>query len=342
MNANNATGHDIIVIGASAGGVEALVHLVRNLPRNLPAALFIVLHIPAHSPSLLPNILSRAGYLEAIQAEDKMKFEYGHIYLAPPDYHLLLEQGYVRVAYGPKENRHRPSVDPLFRSAARVYTSRVIGVILTGALDDGTSGLLAIKRYEGLAVVQDPNEALYPGMPQSALEHVNVDYCVPLAQMGDLLTRLVHEPNKGDLQAAISEDLEKEVRIAEMETNVLQEHEQLGKPSAFSCPECGGVLWELQDGNLLRFRCRTGHAFSPESVLAEQSEALERSLWFALKTMEEKVQLSRRIALRAQQHGNLSLAEGLRDQVQETEQQAATLRQFLTNMTNENEEATSS
>lgn len=155
-------GHDIIVIGASAGGVEALVTLTRSLHRNLQAAVFVVLHIPPQSPSLLPEILSRAGQLKAVQAADDMKIEHGHIYVAPPDHHMLVERGKVRVVHGPKENRHRPAVDPLFRSAALAYGPRVIGVILTGALDDGTAGLLAVKRRGGIAIVQDPDEALYP------------------------------------------------------------------------------------------------------------------------------------------------------------------------------------
>src|SRR5947199_9158576 len=177
----NMSGHDIIVVGASAGGVEALVTLARSLKRNLQAAVFVVLHMPAQSPSLLPEILGRAGPLKAVQATDDMQIEPGHIYVAPPDQHMLMELGKVRVVRGPKENRHRPAVDPLFRSAALAYGPRVIGVILTGALDDGTAGLQAVKRRGGITIVQDPDEAFYPGMPLSALQHVQVDYTLPLA-----------------------------------------------------------------------------------------------------------------------------------------------------------------
>ena len=186
-------GHDIIVVGASAGGVEALVKLVGQLPLRLPASLFLVLHIPPRSPSLLPGILSRPGPLAASHPEDGEEIRQGHIYIAPPDYHMLIELGYIKLSHGPKENLHRPAIDPLFRSAAYSYGPRVVGVILTGALDDGTAGLMAIKGRAGVAVVQDPADALYPGMPASALEHVQVDCCLPLAEIGAALVRLANQ-----------------------------------------------------------------------------------------------------------------------------------------------------
>lgn len=330
-------GHDIIVVGASAGGVEALMTLVRDLPADLPAAIFVVLHIPAQEPSLLPTILNRAGRLIALHPKDGEEIKYGHMYVAPPDHHLLLEEGYIRIVRGPKENRHRPAVDPLLRSAARAYGPRVIGVVLTGALDDGTAGLLAVKRRGGVTVVQDPKEALYPGMPQSAVKHVQIDYCLSLTKIGLLLLHLSQQPVSGATQYPLSEEMEKEVKIAAMETNALNDHEQVGNPSTFSCPECGGVLWELQDGALLRFRCRTGHAFSPESVLAEQSEELERALWVALKTLEEKVSLSRRMAQQAHSHGREWLARNFEEKLREAEEHATLLRKLLLKDTMEND-----
>lgn len=323
------SGHDIVVIGASAGGVEALARLAGSLPAKLPSTLFVVLHLPAESPGLLPQILSRASPLDAVHPRDGQQIQQGCIYVAPPDYHMLVEQGHVRVVRGPRENRHRPAIDPLFRSAARAYGSRVVGVVLTGMLDDGTAGLLAIKRRNGLAVIQDPQEALYSAMPQSAREHVNIDYCLPLAEIGPLLVRLAHERVETSEKEAVSEELEKEVHSAEMETNPLQEEQQVGKPSVFSCPECGGVLWEIQDGNFLRFRCRTGHAFSAESALAEQTEVVDKALWNALKTLEEKVSLSRRLAQQARQRGNTWLAYRLHSQMDEAEQAATLLRHML-------------
>jgi len=201
-------GHDIIVIGASAGGVQALATLVGSFPQKLPAAIFVVLHIPAESPSLLPGILSRSGPLEAVQSIDCMAIEHGCIYVAAPDHHLLIEHGHVRIVGGPKENHHRPAVDPLFRSAAQAYGSRVVGVVLTGALDDGTAGLIALKRRGGIAVVQDPDEALFSGMPLSALANVEVDYRLPLSSIGPLLVRLASEQVEEHREYPVSKDME--------------------------------------------------------------------------------------------------------------------------------------
>ncbi|HEV2653341.1 MAG TPA: chemotaxis protein CheB, partial [Ktedonobacteraceae bacterium] len=214
--------------------------------------------------------------------------------------------------------------------AAVAYAAQVIGVVLTGALDDGTAGLQAIKQRGGIAVVQDPEEALFPDMPKSALAHVAVDYCMTIAQMGPLLGHLARlSAVQGEIQP-VSEDMEREVRVAAMETNPLNHHEEVGEPSPYSCPECGGVLWETHDGALTRFRCRTGHAFSVESVLAEQSEQIEQALWVALKTLDENASLSRRMAKQARQNGHAWLAEHLEARVREAEQHAILLRQVLT------------
>jgi two-component system chemotaxis response regulator CheB len=301
--------------------------VVGSLPQKLPAAFFVVLHIPAESPSLLPDILSRAGPLEAVQAVDGMDIEHGCIYVAPPDHHLLMERGLVRVVRGPKENRHRPAVDPLFRSAARAYGPRVVGVVLTGALDDGTAGLLTVKKRGGIAVVQEPDEALYPSMPLSALANVEVDYRLPLSSIGSLLVRLASEPVEEIGEHPVSKDME--LKLAEMDLDTLYHDERNGKPSAFSCPECGGVLWELGDGDLLRFRCRVGHAFSVESIQAEQSETLEKALWGALKTLEESASLSRRLAGRAHAHGHELAAKRYEVKVQEAENHATVIRQLI-------------
>lgn len=199
--------HDVFVIGASAGGVEALTCLVGTLPSDFPGSLFVVLHIPAESPSVLPRILTRAGVLKASHPKDEERIHPGHIYVAPPDYHLLVEQGHVRVVSGPTENRHRPAIDPLFRSAARSYGARTVGIVLSGMLDDGTAGLLAIKRCGGMAIVQHPAEALYPSMSQSALTHVDVDYCVPVGEMGNLLLALARQPVSEMETRAVADEL---------------------------------------------------------------------------------------------------------------------------------------
>lgn len=322
-------GHDVIVIGASAGGVEALVTLAGSLPTNLPAAVFVVLHIPAESPSLLPDILNRAGPLRASHPADGETIQQGRIYIAPPDQHLLVEEGVVRIIRGPKENRHRPAIDPLFRSAARTYGTRVVGVILTGSLDDGTAGLLAIKRRGGVAVVQDPQDTLFSSMSLSAIAHVEVDHVVPLSAIGPLLVHLAHEQAAAEGSYPVPKDLEMETKLAAMDMSEMQNGEHVGTPSVFSCPECGGVLWEMHDGNLLRFRCRVGHAFSVDSVLAGQSEAVEEALWTALKTLEENVSLSRRMAKNAHEGGKYWLAKRFDQRVREAEQHAALIRKVL-------------
>jgi two-component system chemotaxis response regulator CheB len=319
----------MIVIGASAGGVEALMKLVSALPAKLPAAVFVVLHIPAQSPSLLPALLSRAGRLPAVHPTDNAPIEPGCIYVAPPDHHLLLEQGRIRVIRGPKENRHRPAVDPLFRSAARSYGPRVIGVILTGSLNDGTAGLLAVKRRGGIAVVQEPTDALYSSMPQSAIDYVAVDAIVPLSEIAAVLKRLVDEPAADEAAYPVPKEMTNEVELAAMKKDILNEQEHVGTPSVFSCPECGGVLWEIQDGTLLRFRCRVGHAFTPETVLAQQEETLEEALWVALKTLEENASLTQRMLHQAQQRGHSWLARNLEDTLRRKEQHIRTLMQVL-------------
>jgi two-component system, chemotaxis family, protein-glutamate methylesterase/glutaminase len=321
--------HDVIVVGASAGGVEALTRLVGSLPADLPAAIFLVLHIPAQSPSLLPHILNRAGPLHALHPADEEAIQHGCIYVAPPDHHLLLEEGIVRIVRGPKENRHRPAIDPLFRSAARTYGSRVVGVILTGSLDDGTAGLLAIKRRRGVAVVQDPHDALFSSMSLSAIAHVEVDHVLQLSAIGPLLVQLAHEATAAEGSYPIPKDLEMETKLAAMDMSAMHNGEHVGTPSVFSCPECGGVLWELHDGNLLRFRCRVGHAYSVDSVLIGQSEAVEEALWTALKTLEESVSLSCRLAKDAHEMGKVWLARRFDEKMKKTERNAELIRKVL-------------
>ncbi|MDQ2714821.1 MAG: chemotaxis protein CheB [Chloroflexota bacterium] len=330
-------GCDIIVIGASAGGVEALMELVKSLPRSLPASIFIVLHIPPHNLSVLPDILSRAGLLPALHPEDEDAIVPGHIYIAPPDHHLLLERDQMRVIRGPRENRHRPAIDPLFRSAALTYGSRVAGVILTGALDDGTAGLLAVKNQGGLTIVQNPDEAFFSNMPRSALAHVDVEYVLPLAAIGPLLTRMARRyegaPARGALSSntlhagAQQADMDTEIGIVEMD--MPHDAHPPGTPSAFSCPECSGVLWEIHDGYLLRFRCRVGHSFSVESMLAEQSDTLEKALWAALKILDERIELSCRMIKQARDKNQAWLVQYFQRNMQETEQHASLIRQIL-------------
>lgn len=283
---------NIVTIGASAGGVEALLKLVGNFPR-MDAALFVVLHTGPESFSTLPNLLSRhSHHMKVLAAEDRLAIENGHIYVAVPDHHLVLESGQMRLVRGPLENRHRPAVDALFRSAARAYGPRVIGVVLSGYLDDGTAGLHSIKRAGGMAVVQDPKDALVPGMPDSALATVDVDYVTTIANLPKLLSELVTQSVEMEEGAMLPDDKQTQETI-----------DPKGTPSAYTCPECHGTLWEVEDGNLLRFACRVGHTLSMESMLQDQSDSAERALWAALRALEERADLARRMERRSRANG---------------------------------------
>jgi len=279
---------DLIVAGASAGGVEALAKLVADLPAELPAAMLVVLHVLSTGTSVLPDILDRAGALPATSARHRELIERGHIYVAPPDHHMLVADDHIELTHGPRENGHRPAIDPLFRSAARSHGERVIAVVLSGALDDGTAGLQVVQRAGGTTLVQDPDEALYEGMPRSAIEHGAADHVVELRAMADAICELIDSPIQA---AAAPEPDHGPLDIAEPTPLV-------GDASGLTCPECGGALWEQQDGDVVRFRCHVGHAYSVESMQAEQGLALEAALWSALRSLEERAGLFRRLARR--------------------------------------------
>jgi two-component system chemotaxis response regulator CheB len=289
---------DIVVVGCSAGGVETLRRFVALLPEDLPAAVFIVMHLAPHSAGALPNILKNDGPLPAASPADGDPIKEGHIYVAPPDHHLLIEPGRIRVVRGPKENRNRPAIDPLFRSAAWSHGPRVIGVVLTGTLDDGTSGMWAIKSCGGVTVVQDPDDALYREMPAAVLAAMEVDHRVKLDDLGTLLARLTREDSQGaPIDPTAASRARAETEYVEMRREI-EEMGELGKPAGFTCPTCHGSLWELKDGELVRYRCHVGHAFSPESLTAEADSDVEMALYSALRAMEENAEISRRIALR--------------------------------------------
>ncbi len=326
-------GHNIITMGASAGGVEALADLVSRLPADLPAAIFIVLHLPAYGTSVLPAILSRRGALPARHPTDGEPVRNGQIYVAPPDHHLLVSEGQVRLTRGPAENGHRPAIDTLFRSAARAYGERVVGVVLSGSLDDGTAGLQAIKMRGGIALVQDPDEALFASMPRSAMENVAVDYVQPLAEMAATLTRLASHPVSQEGISAVANDfvkqrLETETKIAALDMEAIESPRD-GHPSVFSCPDCHGVLWEVQEGRLTRYRCRVGHAFSPVSLLAAQSATLEEALWVALRALEENAAMADRMSERADGRGHTLAGVRFGEQAADSRQRAAIIREAL-------------
>lgn len=320
--------HDLVLIGASAGGIEVLRRLVADLPDDLPAAVLICVHIPEDAPGALPSILSRAGGLKAAFAEHGEALVNGTIRIAPPGRHLLVHDGHVVLSRGPRENGHRPSIDVLFRSAAVAFGSRCIGVIMSGALDDGVAGLRAIKRRNGLAVVQDPHDALYRSMPERALGHVEVDAVEPADGLSLVIKHLVHEPAVEDPPPAPPEMLY-EVQIAEADMDSIHGDEKPGEPSVFGCPECGGVLWEVNDEGLLRYRCRTGHAWSSDSLLVEQNTSLEAALWSALRALEEKAALCRGLAERAKQQQRMLTADQFLTRAHEAEQGAEVIRDVI-------------
>lgn len=305
------------MIGASAGGVDALVKVVGALPPELPAAVFVVLHVaPTHS-SVLPDILARSGALPVTAARDGEHFERGHVYVAPPDVHLLIAGGHIRLTHGPRENGHRPAVDPLFRSAARAYGNRTIGVILSGTLDDGTAGLRFLKRRGGAAVVQHPDDAAYSGMPESAIGNVAVDRVVPAAEVAAAICALIdkpvaqREPGDDPVEGSDPPDL---VELPPQENDIPN-----GDPTALTCPECGGVLHASEDHHLLRFACQVGHVYSQESLFNGQADALEGALWAALRSLEERADLLRRMARRA---GLPTRRDRLQDRAGEVEREA--------------------
>jgi two-component system chemotaxis response regulator CheB len=302
---------DIVVVGASAGGVEAIRDLVRGLEPALNASIFIVLHIPPYAPSNLPHILNGVGPLQAVHARDGEPIRPNRIYIAPPDKHILLEEERIVVRRGPKENRFRPSIDALFRSAAYVYGARVIGVVMSGVLDDGASGLWSIKRLGGLTLTQDPSEALHPEMPINAREYVEIDHVATAAALGPLISRLAQEdaPGKPDVSEDEVRRLGLEVEIAGTGGAFDKGIMDWGEISPFTCPECHGALVRLEEGMASRFRCHTGHAYTPSTLLAGITEMVEATLWGAMRGVEEQAMMLEHMARHFSRAGDQRSAE---------------------------------
>jgi two-component system chemotaxis response regulator CheB len=320
------TGRDIVVIGGSAGSIEAVTEVVRGLPPDFPGTVFVVVHFPGSVKSTLPRILSRAGPLEARHAVDGQAIEPRRIYVAPPDCHLLLEDGRARLTRGPKENGHRPAIDPLFRTAAHSYGPRVVGVVLSGNLNDGTAGLLGVKQHGGIALVQSLETALYQGMPRSAIDHVPVDHVLSPPEIPLLLAELAEEPVEALKVVSMSPG---SLVQSSDEFGLADRHKQPGLPSTMSCPECHGVLWEIKEEELVHFRCRVGHAYSDEALLVHQSEQLEAALWTALRALEEHSALSSRLAARANSRGHTHSASSFTEQAMDAEHHASVIRSVL-------------
>jgi len=301
-----------VVVGASLGGVQALVNLIGQFPADLPAPVLVVLHTSAEGPGLLPEILRRAGKLPAAHAVNGQTLAAANIYVAPPDYHLLVEDHRLRLTRDPKVNRSRPAVDVLFESAAETFGARIIGVLLTGSLSDGAVGLERIKQRGGVTIVQDPNEAYCAEMPLNALRKVAIDFVLPLAKISSLVNRLTREslaswpPSRNGVEA--------QMKLKKAKQGM-----------GLTCPACHGPIEEQKKGAVPRYFCRVGHSFSTESLLAAHNEAVERSLWAAVQMLEERAELLRRLASRSAAGSEFTLGN-LEKKASECEMHAATIR----------------
>jgi two-component system chemotaxis response regulator CheB len=326
---HQTTGHDVVVIGASAGGVEALLRLVAGLPEDFGGAVFVVLHQLPNRRSALASILGRAGPLPAVQAEHLAPVRTGTIYVAPPNRHLVVHQGHMALEAGPRENHARPAVDVLFRSAARAYGPRVVGVVLSGTLRDGALGLAAIKMRGGITMVQDPAEALFPGMPESALKTTEIDFCLPAAAIPARLVELTHHTLEHQGMQPSESD-----RPADPETTSHAGDEPGGESSpklpntasGLTCPECHGSLWELTEDDRPRYECRIGHAYSVDALLDHQGETVEAALWSAVNALQERAATFRRLA---DSPSPVTTGRGYEERAEQIERQADALLALL-------------
>lgn len=319
---------DIVAIGGSLGSSSVLRRILAGLPADLPGSVLIVTHVPSNSTGYLSEALNSAGPLPVSQAVDGQTVERGHVYVAAPNRHLLVTRGAIILGTGPRENLSRPAIDPLFRSAALAFGPRVIGVVLTGLLNDGAAGLHAIKSLGGLTVVQHPLDAEAPDMPRAALETLEVDHVGRVDELAGLITRLVGTP-AGPAHAP-SRDLELEVEIATGLRVGSDRLRQIAEPAAMTCPHCQGALSEIKAAGPLRYRCQIGHAFTAEAVISAQEEGVEQALRIAMRMMEERTELVGRMAREARVSGRTAVAELYEARAAEYAEYAATLRRAAT------------
>ena len=299
----------IVVIGGSAGAIPVLQNIVSALSKDIPAALFVVLHVSPDAPSFLAKILDREGGPRVVEAHDCKRFETSTVYVATPDCHLQISDGHMRLIHGPRENRHRPAIDPLFRTAARAHGDKVIAVLLSGMLDDGVAGLQAVHRAGGQVIVLDPTDTRFPQMPENAIRYDHPDHVLGCDEIGPAIERLTREP------------------IMRSQNNSESDAADIEKPSGYMCPDCGGSLFEMDEtGGLLKFRCRVGHAYSLKALLAAQNDALESALWAAARSLEENAALKRKAA---SGHTENYLSRRLRDDAAGQEKHAKLLRELI-------------
>jgi len=316
-------------MGASAGGIPPIQRVLSALPSDFPASIFVTIHTAAEGPRLLSDVLSRTSALPVAYAVDGDSIRKSRVYLAPPDRHMLIRDGAVKVTAGPRENRHRPAIDPLFRSAATACGSRVIAVLFSGLLDDGTAGMKAVTAQGGVTIVQDPDEARFSSMPENAVRNDSPRYVLPVRQIAATLIDLVlNGSQRQGSEDHLNSDLTNEVKIAEIDLSAVA-RDKPGTPAPYSCPECNGALWEVREGELLRFRCRVGHAYGSESLLASKNDELETALWTALRTLEEKAALHRRLSEHATRRRNVRAAKHFQQSADQVHQQAQSIRHLL-------------
>jgi len=322
-----ATRRDLIVIGSSAGGIPVLMDLLAALPKDLPAAILVVQHIGSH-PSILPELLSARGARKAVHARAGDPLSMDVIHVAPPDHHLMIADDRIELSKGPKENHARPAIDPLFRSAAIAKGARVIGVVLSGRLDDGTAGLQAIKACGGLAVVQDPFDAEESSMPASAIANVAVDHVATRDTLAGTLLRLVGQPVSS--QPALPDALLREHRLSRGEENAMEQLDDIGTPSRIVCPDCSGVLWEIRGSSPPRYRCHTGHAYTLRSLEYQQAQRTDESLWSALRALNEREALLREMALVLRREGDEAEVRRLEEEAAHVAVHAQQLQRIAT------------
>ena len=325
---------NIVVIGGSAGAIEVLGLILHAFPQDMDAAILVATHMNPSVPSLLSAVLARKTSMTVVPAEDQVTPQAGFVYVGQPDRHLTLHEGQIRLGRGPRENGFRPAVDPLFRSAAMNYGKSVIAVVLSGNLDDGTSGLLEVKRQGGITIIQDPDDALYPGMPSSALQEVpDVHYVLPAKAIGETIAGIVSSTRPHSI--TVAQHVEPDIAIGG-DLAVSQEERTQGVPASLGCPDCGGPLWQRTDGEVVRYRCRVGHAFSDEALLAAQTETLETALWTALRALEETREQATTIATRMERRGHPQLADKFRRQAEDADRRAAIVRAAVNHAAGDN------
>ena len=318
----------MVCIGASAGGLTAIGELLSYLPKEVNAAVFIVLHLSKTGlEDTLARRIQRNTTIPCKIAENDEMIEPGNIYVAPPGAHLLLKKDQIIIGHGPPENRYRPSIDVLFRSAALYYQSRAIGIVLTGLLNDGSSGMLAIKQSGGICIVQDPNEAEYPEMPASVLETMESDYCEPINKMGQVIMEVTSRLPPKPLP--VPEIIVAEAKLSERSATAIEDINKLGPKTDYGCPDCGGPLWEIKSGKLKHYRCHIGHTYSDWDLEISQSRKIEQTLWVAIRMMEERKTVLLRMSSEHRHRGLLKSSGTYKEQAKNLEQHIEQLKKFI-------------